>query len=43
MLYGESDKEKISAKGSKENMILLCKLLCDITQPHEYILRINEH
>ncbi len=42
MLYPDMDKDKISAKVSKESLVSLCKLLCESTKPYEYILRIND-
>ncbi len=42
MLYPDMDREKISARVSKESLISLAKLICQVTQPYEYILRIND-
>jgi hypothetical protein len=42
MLFPDLDKDKIATRVSKESLISLSKLICEVTQPYEYILRIND-
>ncbi|MBC8109864.1 MAG: tyrosine-type recombinase/integrase [Verrucomicrobia bacterium] len=42
MFFSVDSKEKLAAKVSKESLANLCKILCSITQKHEYLLKIGD-